>query len=291
MLVIMVVGIICAKTGIVTEKGNKELSGLLLMVVNPLVIFLAYQKEFSTELFWNLLLAFGLSAISFGMTVPLSHLLIGKKRKEASVERFAAIYSNCGFFGIPMVQAVLGDEGVFYLTAYLTMFNIMAWTHGAVLMGKGGKFSLKELAKNLGNVNVIAVLLGLVCFFLGIFLPSNLKNGLQYVANMNTPLAMLIAGYNLTRIRFSSVFKEKGVYLVSVLKLVVYPLMLIFLFRWIPVDTMVKQTILIAASCPVAANVTLFSLRFDRNAPYASALYALNTVFAMITMPLVLALI
>lgn len=291
MMVIMIIGIIAAKTKIITEKGNKELSNLLLMVVNPLVIFMAFQKDFSGELLRNLLVTFCLAMLTYAVLIPISHLLLKGSSQKSVVERFATVYSNCGFFGIPMVKAALGDEGVFYLTAVLAAFNIMVWTHGVLLMQQGKGLSGKELLKNLTNGNIIGIILGLFCFFLRIHLGGNIRNGLQFVADMNTPLAMLIAGISLTQVRLGEVLKEKRVYLVSTLKLVIYPLLMIFLFRFIPAAEMVKQTVLIAVACPVGATVTLFAIRFDKDAPYASALYALNTIMAMLTMPLVLALI
>lgn len=288
MLVIIIVGVIARKTNLVTERGNKELSNVLLFIVNPMVIFLAFQREFSYELVNNLFVSFGLSILSYVILIPLSHFLIGKQRPEYAVERFATLYSNCGFFGIPVVMAVLGTEGVFYLTAYLAVFNIFVWTHGVLLMQKGEKLSRKEIVKNIANINVIASVGGLLCFIFQIRLIPELKNGVQYIADMNTPMAMMIAGITLSQMKLSEIIKEKGVYLVAVLKLVAYPILMSLIFRFIPVQDIVKQTILIAIACPVGATVTLLALRFEKNAPYASMLYAATTIMALLTMPLVL---
>lgn len=288
MLVIMIVGVIVKKCKIITDQGNKELSNLLLLIVNPIVIFLAFQREFSYALISNLLAAFGLSFLSYVVTIPLSHFLICKKRPEYAIERFAVLYSNCGFFGIPIVMAALGSEGVFYLTAYLAMFNFFVWTHGVLLMQNSVLLSKKEVLKNIANINVIASVAGLVCFVFQIRLLPELQTGLEYISNMNTPLAMLIAGITLSQMKLSDIVKEKGVYLVSALKLVVYPILMSMIFRFLPVEEIVKQTILIAIACPVGATVTLLALRFNKNAPYASMLYAATTIIALVVMPIVL---
>lgn len=288
MLIIMIVGVMTRKLKIITEQGNKELSNLLLLIVNPIVIFLAFQRDFSYELVNNLLAAFALSILSYIITIPLSHFFIGKNRPEYAVERFSTIYSNCGFFGIPIVMAVLGSEGVFYLTAYMAMFNIFVWTHGVLLMQNGRKLSKKEIIKNIANINVIASIGGLLCFIFQIRLIPEIQTGIEYIANMNTPLAMLIAGVTLSQMKFSQIIREKGIYLVSALKLVVYPMLMSVIFYFLPVEEIVKQTILIAIACPVGATVTLLALRFEKNAPYASMLYASTTIIALITMPFVL---
>lgn len=288
MLVIMIIGVITRKLKIITEKGNKELSNLLLLIVNPTVIFLAFQRDFSYELVNNLLVAFGLSLLSYIVTIPLSHVLISKKRPEYAIERFATLYSNCGFFGIPIVLATLGSEGVFYLTAYLAMFNFFVWTHGVLLMQNTGMLSKRELVKNIVNINVIASIAGLFCFIFQIRLIPELQGGLEYVSNMNTPLAMLIAGITLSEMKAGEIVREKGVYLVAVLKLIVYPILMAIIFKFLPVEEIVKQTILIAVACPVGATVTLLALRFEKNAPYAAMLYAATTILALVIMPLVL---
>ena len=63
-----------------------------------------------------------------------------KEGKDTAIERFSSVYSNCGFMGIPLVNAMFGSEGVFYLTAFITVFNILAWTHGIIIIS-GEKIS------------------------------------------------------------------------------------------------------------------------------------------------------
>ena len=97
MLIIIVCGMICYKTKLITIKGNKELSNLLLMVVNPLVIMMSYQQEFNATLVKNLLLSFLLSAATYVFMIPLTNFFIRKHCPEYRIERFAVIYQNCGF--------------------------------------------------------------------------------------------------------------------------------------------------------------------------------------------------
>lgn len=291
MLVIMVVGAGCGKAGFISEKGNKELSNLLLMVINPAVVFLSFQRTFEANLWKNLLIVFIISVLSFAILIPINALLIPKKEKEYAVERISAIYSNCGYFGIPLVNAVLGSEGVFYLAAYMAIFNLVVWTHGVGVMKAGEKTALKEKMKNLCNINVIAIFLGIACFVLGIGLTPVLKNGIQYVADMNTPLAMLIAGFMISEAKVSEALKNIRVYYIAFLKLVAYPVFIILLLKWLPVDMIVKQVIAICCACPIAATVTMFSIRYDKNAVYASYLYVVTTICTVVTMPLVMMLL
>lgn len=114
MLILITVGILCSKTKIISKESNKDLSKFVLQVVNPVMIFMSYQTDYKPELVKNLLLTFVLSLGAYAVTILLVYLLIpSKKGREIEVERFSAIYSNCGFMGIPLVNALFGMEGVF----------------------------------------------------------------------------------------------------------------------------------------------------------------------------------
>ena len=43
----------------------------------------------------------------------------------------------------------------------------------------------------------------------------------------------------------------------------------------------------VATACPVAASVTLFAIRYNKNAVYGSQLYAITTILSIITLPVV----
>ena len=90
--------------------------------------------------------------------IALSTFIIPKKREDWSLERFSAVYSNCGFIGIPLIRGIYGDEGVLYLTAYITLFNILVWTHGYMTMKESHE--LKTFFKSLRSPSVAAVFIG-----------------------------------------------------------------------------------------------------------------------------------
>ncbi|MBP5267782.1 MAG: AEC family transporter, partial [Ruminococcus sp.] len=210
MFIILLIGLGCSLKGLITKEGNKQLSKVALYIVNPLLIFMSYQSEYSARLLKGLLWSFLLSGISFGVAIALSTLLISKKRPEHSLERFSAVYSNCGFIGIPLIRGIYGDEGVLYLTAYITLFNILVWTHGYMTMKESRDF--KSFIKAATSPSVIAVFVGLIFYLMQIRLPEILHTSLQYVSDMNTPLAMLIAGSAAAQTNVLKALKNKGLY-------------------------------------------------------------------------------
>ena len=206
MFIILIVGIIAFKTGIIDEKANKRLSNLLLMIVSPLVIVVSYQLEFDSELLHGLILALIASTITYIVTILVSKPLISKQNINYSVEKIAALYSNCGFIGIPLINGILGAEGVFYMTAYMTVFNILVWTHGILVMEKNA--NIKNAWRNLITPAVIAVFVGLVLFLFRIKLPEIIYSPVDIIASMNTPLAMIVAGCNIAQSNLKNSLKK-----------------------------------------------------------------------------------
>lgn len=284
MFIILIVGIITFKTGIIDENSNKKLSNLLLMIVSPLLIVTSYQLEFDNELLHGLILALIVSIITYIVTIFISKPLISKKNVNYSVEKVAALYSNCGFIGIPLINGILGSEGVFYMTAYMTVFNILVWTHGILVMEKNA--SIKNAWRNLITPAVIAVFIGLLLFLFRIQLPQIIYSPVDMIASMNTPLAMIVAGYNIAQSNLINSLKKIRIYYVCFLKLILFPIICIPILMLIPISFEILFTVWIGVACPTGATVIMFAERHEKDALYASEIFVISTVLSMVSIPL-----
>ena len=286
MLIIMILAFICYKLKVVTQEGNKAISNLLLMVVNPCLIITVYQTDYNADLVKGLLIAFVAACVSHIIGIVMARFLVPEKNNpEYYLDRFGAVYSNCGFIGIPLIYSVLGNEGVFYLTAYMTVFNLFTWTHGLSLLEN--KFSLKQLKEGLLSPMIIATLAAIVLFFIRFRIPATVLASMNYVADMNTPLAMMVAGFSVAQADLKRIFSNLHIYWVSFLKLIVMPL-LVTLFLYVTrISHDIAYTTLIAAACPTATTMTMMAIRYDRNYTYASEIFAFSTVLSMVTIPVV----
>lgn len=304
MLILILIGAGCFRLHILSKETVGEISSLVLKVVNPIVIFMAYQREFKAELVQHLGWAFLLTGISYAIAALIAYVGIrDREGRETVIERFSAIYSNCGFMGIPLVMAMFGYEGVFYLTAFLTGFNAFVWSHGVMMMS--GQRSLKSLMKVLRSPAIIAIVLGMLSFFSrGLFgehfpgegqpfdflrtLGGLLLETLEMVGSLNTPLAMLVAGATIAQTNLPGVLKKPRIFYVSLLKLIAIPLACILVFRFLPADRTVEMTVVAASAAPSAAICTMMSLSYRRNAAYASEIFGVTTLLSIATMPLMM---
>ncbi len=287
MFIIMLLGGFCGYKGVISRTGLKQLSTVELHIVNPLLIFMSYQTELNSKLLGGLAWAFALSALSFAAAILFTTLVIPKKRKDFDIERFASVYSNCGFIGIPLINGIYGQEGVLYLTAYITLFNLLVWTHGYMVM-KGEK-DFSAFLSALKNPSVIAVILGLTFYLTNIRLPEIPASSLELVSSMNTPLAMLIAGATASQTNFLKAMKNSGIYIVSGLKLIAVPAICYGLMCLTHAPELVVITLTIAAGCPVATTGTMFAVLFDKKPERCSEFFAVTTLLSGITLPLLTA--
>ena len=144
------------------------------------------------------------------ISIVLSKLFFRGK----SIDVFASSFSNPGFFGIPLILAVLGQEAVFYIATFIAFLNIAQWTYGvALLKGETLKVSLKQIFL---SPFMIGLLLGITIFFVQIPVPEVLKSVLTNICNANTAIAMLLMGVYIAQADIKSAVKNPAMYLVTV---------------------------------------------------------------------------
>lgn len=289
MFLLLASGMILYKIKMITDEGNRQLTGVVLYVVAPLLILNTYSMEYDAALTKNMLLGFGLSAASIVLAIIVSNILrLGGKKESLPTERFMVVFTNCGFMGIPLAEAVFGSIGVVYCTTYLTMFNLFVWTYGLMLMrGKdGGKKTLAARIKPFLTPTMFCIALGLLIYFFRIPLPRQVKSAVGYIASMNTPLAMLISGVYIAKSDIFGALRRGRVYVVSAVKCILVPLAAVFLLTPLPFDGELKTTILILAACPSAANGMLFANRFGGDEKMASNVFTLTTLASVFCIPL-----
>lgn len=287
MLIIMVLGFICYKIKLINQDGNRMFSNLLLMLISPCLILTVFQTDYDAELAKKLFISFIAALISHIIALAAARILVpAKNNPEYIIERFAAIYSNCGFIGIPLINSVLGAEGVFYISAYVAVFNLFSWTHGVTLMK--GRFSLRYLKNGVLSPVFLTTLAAILMYFIKLRLPPVLLDSVEYIASMNTPLAMLVAGFSVAQADLQLLLKKSSIYRSCFVKLIVVPLLTLFVLALSGVAHDIIYVTLIAAACPTAAGTAMMAMRFDRNYAYASEIFTVSTVFSVLTIPFII---
>lgn len=291
---IVAVGFVSDKLGVFTEKTARAANDLLFYVITPCVIIESFlTTQFNSETSKGFLLA-ALGAVLthvLGIVISIPFFRKGENKNNA-VFKFACIYGNMGYMALPLAQAMLGSEGVFYCSAGIIVFQIFTFTHGVWQMnrgkGDGEKFNPKKLVLNPG---VIAVLIGLPFFLLKIEMPEIITKPVSFIGSMNTPLAMLMLGTYMSNAGLKTIFKNKEQYLVALVKIIAVPLAFFAVAKLTGVLSGALFTAcMIQASAPSANNTVMFAAKYGRDTGIASKTVAFVSFTSIITMPVMIAL-
>ena len=285
MALLMAVGILLSRRGFLSPQGTKDLGAILLRIIIPCVIVKSYITTYSRERLLELALSAGLALVAFILAMGIAYLVYGKRRR---IENFASAFCNAGFIGIPLAQAVIGDEGVFYMAASVALLNLFQWTYGVYIMtDRRDSISAKTIAK---NPVVIAIVIGIALFLSRLPVPGIVTSTLGYIAGMNTPVAMILMGTYMAKLPWRKLL-DKRAYGCVLLRLVVIPAVVLAVFWALPITNQnVALAAYLAAATPVGANICVFAQQYDCDYEFSVVTVCLSTVLSIVTVPLMVSL-
>ncbi len=286
----MALGYILSKKDVLTEEGTKQISTLLMMVATPAVIIYSYQRDFDLERAKMLGVSFAFGIGAYIIPIFFGALIFKKNRSlYYQDKRMCIVFSNNGFMAIPLLQALLGSTGVFLGSAHIVLGNVFLWTYGVRTLG-GDKYKM-NLKTALVNPGALAMMFGLLLFISPVKLPANVYQVCGYLGAINTPLAMLVLGAFLQKANILECFKDKSLFILSALKLIIVPAVLVTLLLLIRAEQMIAATMLIASAAPTGIIAPMFAQRFNTEHLYSTKVVALTTLLCIGTMPVFLTLI
>ena len=289
LFILIGVGALLTKLGMITDGGARAMTDVVLYAVTPCVIINAFQREYRPELLGGLLTALLAALAVMLFSVLLAELLYRRKDIERGVVlKFAVVFSNCGFMALPLQEAVLGEDGVFYGAAFIAVFNIFMWTYGLIQMSR--RTSLKQALRAVVNPGVIGTAIGVLLFVFSVQLPLPLLSPVKLLAALNTPVPMLVIGHHLMKSDLRRVLRDRDAYIAMAIRLILLPLAAMGVMLLCGVDSTVLCSVVIAVSAPVAAFTTMMALKYGRDAQLATGIVSASSLFSLITMPLVIGL-
>lgn len=308
MLIIGVCGFIFGKIFKCGDSEQKFLSKLLLYFINPSMVLNSFNRSFDSAKLIRFVfvvgIAFVIHFVMIGFAFLFSKAKDPRQKDYNEIDRVAMVFTNCGFVGIPLINGVFGDEGVFYLMGYLVVFNVLLWTYGYYQIG--GRVSIKKI---ITNPNIIAVFLGIVIFCMPAKIPEFIEKPLSMIAETNTAMAMILIGLLFSSFKLpepkgteSTAPSDRRIFVRRVIREVFVRLVflsvinfgLIFavykLFPSMPDITLIVFVLYICSMCPTATSVPSLACVFDKDSSYASLLVPLTSLGCIITIPSFVAL-
>lgn len=285
MFLIMLLGFILRRKGLVTEAGTNQLSDLVLYVANPIIIMQSLMMDFDALKLQQAMRCFIFTLIITIIAILLARIRFGNSHQVA---QFGIVFSNCGFIGIPLVRGILGQEFVFYLSACNACLVAFMWTYGVLLVsGDRHNISLGKIAL---NPCILALVLGFIYFAFSYHPAPIIEGSLDAIADLNTGLVMIVLGSYLANCDITKLLRNPIIYRTCGLRLIAIPaitLGILALTNSFPFE--IALTIMITFATPSAATTALFAEMFHGDLRLGTGIVAISTVLSMGTMSGVIA--
>lgn len=285
---IVVLGYALCKLGYMGDKFDQKLSSIVIDVTCPALILSSVMgAELPDRSLILPLLGIGfltyILLLVFGFWVPR---FVAKSRDEQGMIGFALMFANVGFIGYPIVSAIFGPKAVFYAALLNIPNTFFIFTAGVMLVK--GEHNMKSLsAKVLFSPAMIAAFVAALMVAFGVRTPDIIARPITMVGNITIPAALMVIGSSMARLPLKEIIGSPKVYVASLLRLVVVPLSVYFLFRFCGVSDVINNINTVIIAMPVASYGTMFCLKYGRNPSLMTEMTFVTTLGSILTIPLI----
>jgi len=286
LVLIMLLGYLCARIGITGPEFNQRVTPLMVKVLLPATILNSVLSvpDFSGRELLDYILVMTVMVALQMLPAWFLPRLLRTRSGDVGATRLVTAFGNVGFVGLPVVAAIFGDEMVFFASLCNIPFNLALYSCSAAqLSPDGGRVRWQDVL----NAPVIATLLSVVLLLSRVHVPGVLADTISSVSGVTIPLSMLVIGTSLGGISVRSVLTDWRVYVVSAVRLLVCPLLTWLVLRPFAAGALLGISVLMAA-CPSAMLVTALCLQYGRSDAFASKCIFLSTILSAVTIPLLI---
>lgn len=281
----MAIGFAAVKSGYIPEEAKDALSKVIVKITLPLVVLMSLTKvELNAALAVNCLLV----AVLAASAVAVMYLVgmfgarrLGLEGSRAVIYRCMGAFGNVVFLGYPLIEALFGAEGLLYAAIYGVANDAFVWTLGVWgLAGGGGS------AKKLINPVTISFVVSIILMCTGVHIGGVLGTVLDGMGSTTTWLSMLFIGGTLASVDIKGIWKHYQLLIMAVMKMVVFPLVLMLVLKWLPLAEIVKSVLILQAAMPSQTVLTIIATEYGADVKYAAEGVFVTTVLSVLTLPL-----
>lgn len=287
----MVIGFISVKTGYLDIKIKDAISKVIIRITLPLLMITSLTKlTLDAQKVTNSIITVILSLIIIGIlyfsgrfTSHFMHLDDAKRRTHICMSTFG----NVVFIAYPLIQALLGDEGLLYAALYAFANDCWLWTAGVYTMSGGTdkESSIWANLKKLVTPSTIGFLISLVMLITGLRFTGIVKDVLTNVGSLTTYLSMLFIGMTLAMVDFKGILRRVSLYVLIAVKMLLIPVLLVLILKYIPIDSIVKSVLILQAAIPTSTVVVILTTDYGCDTIYGAEGVFLSTLLSLATLP------
>ncbi len=293
----IVIGYLLAKFRVVPRKSAGLLGKLENWIFIPALVMQTFINNFTVQTLGVTWKIFLFSFIVLAVVIVISLILCKFLTKDEYIKKiyiYSMCFANFSFMGNAIVKAIFPEVFYEYIVFTLVLWIVIyLWGVPALLVSYGKKKSISQRFKSLLNPMFISMLIGMIVGITGLRLPSSVISVVDVSASCMSPIAMLLTGFAIAEINIKNTLTRANVYLISLLRLIVYPLAAIGIFALLPIN--IPNSYIVCAVCtiamPVGLNTIVIPAAYGRDTSVASGMALVSHVLSIITIPIMFMLL
>ncbi len=292
LFLLILAGFLLAKWKIVPVNSHTVLSKLENSILLPALVLGTFIENFTMEkltVTWQLLLSsFALAAVFIGISL-LCVRFCSKDKYERNIYTYGLCFSNFGFMGNAVVSALFPEIFMEYLLFTLPLWILIyLWGVPVLLMtDTSEKQTLSKRLKNFVNPMFICTLLGIIIGLVGIPMPKFAVSAISAVSSCMSPVAMLLTGMTIAQFNLREILKIKSVYLVTALRLLVFPMLFLGAMLVIPMPETFSICAICSLAMPLGLSTIIIPGALGKDTKVASGMALVSHILSCLTIPVV----
>lgn len=300
-MLLIAIGYVAGLARWIRAESIKDLSNLVFMVLTPALLFRTMSTVHIEQLDFKPVAIYFVAA---GILFSAMLVWHGGVTRRSTVLALAATFSNTLAIGAPLVSLAYGELGLVTLFTLISVHALVLLTMATVILElavvreektSGALVERHMMLTVLGAVRngifhpvPLPIIVGLLFAQTGLVLPVVVEKPLLLLGNAFGPLALLLAGVTLAKVRVG--VHLRGALGLTMAKNLVFPALVAVLGLVLGLSGLPLTIMVVAASLPIGANVFMFSQRYQVAEDLVTASVAVSTGMALLTVSFVMAL-
>ena len=224
----------------------------------------------------------------------LVFLLFRRKLGDGAIVEVLLNLPNVMFVCLPILQDIYGPAAALYVGLSGLPCNSMIYTYSVWRLSKTRSDGSPAAHLRLGQIItpcLLAAFASLIILLLKLPVPAGIRHFLDITAPACTPLSMMIIGVTMGSTDLLSAFKEKRVYFISLIRLILTPLLVWAVVRCLTDNALLLKTCVVIAGAPCGILTTILALEYGHDALLCSRSVVVTTLLSLITLPCIIYLL
>ena len=315
LFLLMMVGFILNKVGLLNKAGEKTLSAVVVNAANPAMVLAASINKEGTIQGIELLRTFGLIIVVYIILIILAWIItrvLRVPKGQRGAYQNMTVFSNIGFMGFPLVSAMFGSEAMLYASLFVIPYNVLIYTYAYFMMDADLKAAGSENAatsagsddgttsreksstthsaatlRKIINIGTIASILTIIIYLSQIHVPEFIESTVTHLSHLTAPLSMIVIGSSMADMKLKEMFTDVRLLIYSAVKLLLIPIVGVTLIKLTGADPLFVGVCLVMLGTPIGSMTAMIAQTHGSNYELAARGVALTTVLSVVTLPLI----